>query len=285
MMNKFYENRLVRMAGAGSGGPAEGHGMPTNALEGAAVAVASDVQKALDAGATMVAGVKVPTPEEASENLEAAFTDVKSVFGSKFNVSLDDIYFQKFRGNIVGESKDKGVFVDPVMLMHPSKRLAHVIAHETAHDRRRVMNEALVESYVALWFGADGSEGVYEAAVENFGKLAKLFDRKGESEGDAKKGTERMYELYYTNNPQGLYTELMEGLSEEDQDEAHDLFKKVFPEIEYVHHDRPIDDPEFVDGECKIKVLKPEEYELTSQVREKVEATVAAVEGKEPKSQ
>ena len=122
-----------------------------------------------DAGKrTLTLAGQTVDPEQAYKNLEEALKVVKSVFGGKLKVDLSDLQFQKFHGDMVGESTETATLVDPIMLMHPAMRLAHVIAHELAHDNKKILNEGLVESYVHLWFGEDGAEGVYDAAVENF---------------------------------------------------------------------------------------------------------------------
>lgn len=173
-------------------------------------------------------------PERAYKNLEEALKVVKTYFGGKLKIDLDDLQFQKFHGDMVGESTETATLVDPIMLMHPAMRLAHIIAHELAHDNKKILNEGLVESYVHLWFGEDGAEGVYDAAVENFKEFAKRFD----AGGDAKAGTEKAYELYYNGQFAKLYegyeANYMNGLvSDDEKDDAFEFFRKVFPELKY----------------------------------------------------
>lgn len=195
----------------------------------------ADVHEAVD-----VAGFRAGKPEQAYKKLEEALKYVKKYFGKTFKINLDEISFKKFAGNMVGESTEEGAFVDPVMLLHPAIRLAHVISHELAHDKKKIMNEGLVESYVHAFFGEDGTEHTYNAATEKFEEFAKKCSEKG----DIKETTKKLYELYYTRRFEKIY-EMFEknhlsGLeTEEEKDEAFKLFREVFPELHYVSKDEP----------------------------------------------
>lgn len=195
-------------------------------------AAATDGPEAGKAAPMQLAGQTVD-PERAYKNLEEALKVVKTYFGGKLKIDLDDLQFQKFHGDIVGESTETATLVDPIMLMHPAMRLAHIIAHELAHDNKKILNEGLVESYVHLWFGEDGAEGVYDAAVKNFKEFAKRFD----AGGDAKAATKRAYELYYSGQFEELYKGYEENyvnkLGDDEKDEAFQFFRKVFPELKY----------------------------------------------------
>ncbi len=187
-----------------------------------------------------IAGEEIFDPERAYHNLEHALHVVKSYFGETMKVKLDDVHFKKFHGNMVGESTAEGSFIDPIMLMHPAMRLAHVIAHETAHDKKRVLNEGLVEGYVHLWFGHDGAEHTYEKSVGKFQEFAKRFDKKG----DVKESTKRIYELYYSGHFEEIYEEYeknhIAGLATEaEKDQAFAFFREVFPELHYVADKQP----------------------------------------------
>ncbi len=173
-------------------------------------------------------------PEKAYANLQEALKLVKENFGKTLKIDLNDIQFRQFHGNMVGESTEKGTYIDPVMLMHPALRLAHVIAHELAHKNKKITNEAVVEGFVHLFFGNDGAEHVYEKAVENFGEFARRFDKNG----DVKAGTEKIYELYYKGKFEKIYQRYdknyMSGLgTDTEKEEAFGFFKEVFPELDY----------------------------------------------------
>lgn len=180
-----------------------------------------------------IAGQTV-NPEKAYANLQEALGLVKQHFGKTLKIDLNDIQFRQFHGNLVGESTEKGTFVDPAMLMHPAMRLAHVIAHELAHKNKDITNEAVVEGFVHLFFGHDGAEHVYEKAVEGFEEFAKRFDKNG----DVKAGTEKVYKLYYKGNFEKIYEgyeeNYMNGLETiAEKQKAFELFKEVFPELDY----------------------------------------------------
>lgn len=182
-----------------------------------------------------IAGEEIFDPERAYHNLEHALHMVKHYFGETMKVDVDDVHFRKFHGNMVGESTAEGSFVDPIMLMHPAMRLAHVIAHETAHNKKQVLNEGLVEGYVNLWFGRDGAEHTYEESVGKFQEFAKRFDKKG----DVRESTKRIYELYYSGNFENIYEEYeknyIAGLATDaEKDQAFRFFREVFPELHYV---------------------------------------------------
>lgn len=184
-----------------------------------------------------IAGKKVVDPERAYQNMQEAFRLVRTYFGKHLKINLDDLQFKQFHGHMVGESKKEGTFVDPIMLMHPAMRLAHVIAHELAHRNKKVMNEGLVEGYIQNWFGYDKAEHRYEEAVEKFKEFAMKFNKNG----DIRKTTEKIYELYYTHRYEKLYQQYaknyIKGLkTEKEKDEAYKLFREVFPELQYMEN-------------------------------------------------
>lgn len=184
-----------------------------------------------------IAGQKVIEPLRAYNNLQEALKLVRGYFGKDLKIDLNDIQFRKFHGHMVGESTKEGTYVDPIMLMHPAMRLAHVIGHELAHKNKKVMNEALVEGYVHSWFGHDDAKHGYEKAVGKFEEFAGKFEKNG----DMKKIVARIYELYYTGRFEEIYQPFkknyIDGLkSEKDKDKAFELFREVFPELHYVEN-------------------------------------------------
>jgi hypothetical protein len=181
-----------------------------------------------------VAKRKVGKPAEAYKKLEEALKYVKGYFGKTLKINLDEISFKKFGGNQVGESTEEGAFVDPIMLLHPAIRLAHVIAHELAHDKKKILNEGLVESYVHAFFGEDGTNHTYETATAKFEEFAKKCTNKG----DDKETTKKLYELYYTGRFEKIYemfekNHLSNLETNTEKDEAFKLFQEVFPELHY----------------------------------------------------
>ena len=203
---------------------------------------AADAMSVLKNGGSEIAGLKIQNPESAYKNLEFALDRVKVYFNETLKVDLNDIKFMQFKGDIAGESKESGTYIDPILLMHPAVRLAHVIAHELAHQNNSIQNEGLVESYVDQFFGNDGVEHGYDEAVVNFSKFAERFD----SSIDAKTATSKIYELYYNEKFESIYKTYHENYiknlnSEEEKDEAFKLFKTVFPELEYAGEKMPGD--------------------------------------------
>ena len=203
---------------------------------------AADAMSVLKNGGSEIAGQKIKNPETAYNNLEFALDKVKLHFNETLKIDLNDIQFTQFKGNIVGESKESGTYIDPILLMHPAVRLAHVIAHELAHQNNSIQNEGLVESYVDQFFGNNGVEHGYDEALVNFSKFAERFD----SSIDAKTATSKIYELYYSEKFESIYKIYHENYvktlnSEEEKDEAFKLFQTVFPELEYAGEKMPGD--------------------------------------------
>ena len=218
-------------------------------------------------------------PVKAYGNLKEALALVKSQFGSKFKVDLKSVFFQSLPGDQVGESREGGEIIDPKMLMHPAARLAHVLAHELAHDRKLILNEALVESFVHLFFGDENPEEVYALAMEKFEEFAAKFNKNGNAEA----GTKGIFELYYKRDFEGIYQGFSKNYidklgSEDEKDKAYELFTDVFPELDYT---------EDVDKPGHFDLRRMEEPEDTStyqpvEVRARVEETEAGVKGKKP---
>lgn len=213
---------------------------------GGGAPTAERVLKVLQGGAAGHSAKKVEVagqavdPQQAYENLRTALDLVKSRGAGFLRVSLDEISFRKFHGNVVGESGKEGVQVDPIMLLHPAYRLAHVIAHEAAHDRNEIQNEGLVESYIQLLFGEENPGEVYENAVNNFAEFAKRCD----SDRNAERATKLIYQLYYSGGYEKIFEMYEENYIEtlatdKEKDEAFKFFMLVFPELEYDGSEKP----------------------------------------------
>ncbi|MBI5754401.1 hypothetical protein HZA40_04635 [Candidatus Peregrinibacteria bacterium] len=199
-------------------------------LEGGAKT--KEMKGKLDKADLKVAGQKLDNPIESYSRLQEALKLVRTYFGKNLRIDLNDLTFRKFHGDMVGESTKEGTYVDPIMLMHPAVRLAHVIAHELAHKNKKIINEGLVEGYVDRFFGHE--DGAYEAAVEKFKEFAKKCDKKG----DARASVGRLYELYYHGDFEKIYgtyekNYMSELKTQAEKDEAFRLFQEVFPELHY----------------------------------------------------
>lgn len=232
-----------------------------HAIDTGTAVTAQRALKLLQGGKTAeVAGQKITSPEQAYANLKEALALVRKYFGDKLKIDLTDLQFRKFQGDIVGEATTEATLIDPIMLMHPAVRLAHVIAHELAHDNRKILNEGLVESYVHLFFGEDGTEHGYTQAVEDFSEFAGRFAGKG----DLNASVQKLYELYYAGDFEAIYegyeqNYINELKTEAEQDEAFLFFRQVFPELEYSSEEHPGQSclKTFATGQALKQELKP----------------------------
>lgn len=213
-----------------------------------------------------LAGEKIANPKEALQNFWRALNEIRKFPKAKFDFKLNEMFFKQMAGNKVGEATEKGIVIDPVMLMHPAARLAQVIAHEVTHNKKLIMNEALVEAYVERFFGKTGLEHVYDKAVEQFEEFARRFDKGG----DGKRGTEDIYNLFYNGRFGEIYDtykkNYVDGLKTDgEQDKALDFFSEVFPELHYNEDERSVDDPSIEPniGYQKLKRVKMPEPEPT----------------------
>lgn len=195
---------------------------------------AKDVEKTLKGaeGKTDVTGVEVVNPQQAYKNLETALKMVRKYF--KFDAK--DLYFKQFPGDVAGESVDGKVQVDPIFLMHPAVRLAHIITHEVAHQGGEIENEALVEAFVqAIGFADDGLKltDEYNMALENF----YIFVEEVADGRETEEVVSEIYNLYYNGDYEAIYEmyekKYMSKLkTDEDKNHAFEFFESVFPELE-----------------------------------------------------
>ncbi len=177
-----------------------------------------------------VAGLTIADSQKAAGNLEAALAHL----GKHFKIDKDSIYFQKFSGNYVGESRESGTYIDPIMLMHPTARLVRVLSHELGHNNDQIQNEGLVDAYAkTVGMLGDDSEvtEVYEKALENFyGFIERVRGNR-----EVNECVKEVYELYYQGEFEKIY-ELYEesciNTLPKGQEEAFAFFNIVFPELE-----------------------------------------------------
>lgn len=184
----------------------------------------------------VVAGVEIPDTNVALKNIEEALSLLPECVKPK----PDDVFFTSLPGNKVGESTAEGTKIDPIMLLHPAHRLAHVIAHETAHRNNTVPAEGLVEAWLrAIGVVETGKDGEVKT-TEKYDKALALFYKFIEniSEGRDKNAIIiEIYNLYYNGEYEKMFQMyngmLDQGLSEKEKDNAVELFWDVFPELEY----------------------------------------------------
>ncbi len=183
-----------------------------------------------------VSDVEISDPARAYRNLQAALSHVENMTG----FTGKDLYFAKFEGKTVGEAREGKIIIDPIMLMHPVHRLAHVIVHEYCHGND-VENEGLVEARTRALMQKSGLliEGdelktteAYDVAVANFYE----FVEKVANGKDISAVVEEVYQLYYSGNYEAIYEmyeeKWLDGLeSDKKSDEEFEFFKTVFPEL------------------------------------------------------
>lgn len=177
--------------------------------------------------------------EQSQDNLDKALALLRPHFPK---VDTTKIKFRKMSGNDVGKATDSGVEIDPIMLLHPVSRLAHILAHELTHLDADTDSEGLVEAYL-IRIGLKDESGEmtekYDFALNNFHKVADVIDP------DRNKAVDFIYDNYKNERYEPIYLRFLErGGDAED-------FWKVFPELYY-------DD----DGETKARPLVEEDDEL-----------------------
>ncbi|PIZ76796.1 hypothetical protein COY05_00095 [Candidatus Peregrinibacteria bacterium CG_4_10_14_0_2_um_filter_38_24] len=183
----------------------------------------------------VIGDVEMPDPQAALKNLGEAL----NLLPAFMKPDLKYASFKSLPGQKVGESTAEGAKIDPIMLLHPACRLAHVIAHETAHNKNNVPNEGLVEGYLrAIGVVEDGEDGPkttvkYDKALAGFFEFLKKMSK----EGDSNTIAVEVYNLYYKGEYgkiYDMYNKLhVEKLSPAEQNDAVKFFWEVFPELEY----------------------------------------------------
>jgi|GEM_PF-1637553 len=184
----------------------------------------------------IIANVEIPDPKSTLKNLEEAL----DLLPACVRPDPKDLFFKSLPGNAVGESTREGTNVDPIMLLHPARRLAHVIAHESAHKNLKVPNEGLVEVYLrAIGVVDDGHADAakttpkYDKALAGFSDFLTRMAKGGNTDAIAKE----VYNLYYKNDYGKIYEMYnrmhVNTLPPAEQDDAVEFFWEVFPELEY----------------------------------------------------
>ncbi|MBD3361098.1 hypothetical protein GF366_04855 [Candidatus Peregrinibacteria bacterium] len=194
------------------------------------------LQKAQKTDEKLEIAGEVISPKQAYENLKFAFDFFREKFGIKY-----DLYFRQFPGSIVGESTERGIEIDPILLMHPVTRLIHAIAHELGHAKGKVDNEGLVEAYVKyiMKIGLVENDGItktekYMTAEKNFYEFIERI-AKGK---DLSEVINNIYSLYYSQKYEGIFElynkRYIKTIKDrKGKDEAFDFFWEVFPEFQY----------------------------------------------------
>lgn len=236
-------------------------GSAPGSVEEVSTDVLAKIHQAIKEGATIVnvAGLDVDA-ETAKQNFQSAL----KILQEKLHVNKNDLYFKQFEGETVGEAHEGKIEIDPIMLMHPAVRLAHVIAHEISHRGGAVDNDTVVEAFLQT-LGFFENDGVtlskkYTDALDKFPKFVDCV-----AGGETKKAVvEKLYKYYYTGEYEKIY-ELFEKnhldtlKTDAEKDAAFVLFQEVFPELEVTS------------GKFRTDNLTAEamgKYDLNSEVRE-----------------
>ncbi len=193
--------------------------------------------------------------EQAQDNLDKALALLRPHFPT---VDTTKIKFRKMSGNDVGKATAGGdVEIDPIMLLHPVARLAHVLAHELTHLDADTDSEGLVEGYLhRIGLTDDGGQLTekYDKALEDFYKVAQVINP------DINKATDEIYENYKNQRYEAIYNDFMENGGD------GDVFWAVFPELYY-------DD----DGETQARPLVEEDEDPLAGIADRVDAKVTDV--------
>lgn len=192
--------------------------------------------------------------EQAQENFEKALALVRPHFP---DVDTTKIVFKKMAGNDVGKATDSGVEIDPIMLMHPVSRLAHILAHELTHLDADTDSEGLVEAYLVRIGLKDESGEMteqYNVALNDFYKVADVIGP------DRDKGTDTIYEHYKNEDYEEIYQKFIENGGDTE------VFWAVFPELYY-------DD----DGETSARPLIDDEEDELIGIEARVDERVTDV--------
>lgn len=231
-------------------------------IDAAREVVASQAKEMMadaDGEPIMIAGREVD-PEKAFANLEAALKSVNDRCGDLTGgVDLTKLHFRFFEGNIIGESMGNGeIHIDPIMLMHPSVRMAYAIAHELFHQNGKVKIENITDAMAKIYFPDGDMENVYEAdKMEAFAKTAGL-------------SVEELYQMCFAEKFDEIFDKYLAGFSrthaasDDNAEKALVEFRALFPELNYVEEPgkwtrtRPKFGPEDMNGGYA-EVAKPVE--------------------------
>lgn len=193
-------------------------------------------------------------PEEKVEKASANFDKALDLLRPHFpNLDATKIDFVKMSGSNVGKATESGIEVDPIMLMHPVYRLAHVLAHEMTHLDADADSEGLVEAYLhAIGLTEDGGKltAKYDKALADFYKVADVFGP------DRDLITKNIYDDYKAGRYEKIYLQFLQKGGDPE------IFWDVFPELYF-------DD----DGNTEAISMKPYDDALAG-ISERVDETV-----------
>lgn len=206
------------------------------AVESTAVGIKEAMEKIKGSNDDLeIAGVKIEDNHMAVANMEAAL----AALSKHYKIDKDRIFLQKFSGNLHGESRESGVYIDPANLMNLS-RLVYVMAHELSHKDSRLKEEAIVDAYarakVALMgFPVDTKlSDDYEEQMKRYEQFVKGVKKDNETVNEA---AIRIYEMYDDGKYEEIYEiyfeKVMRGKKAKEQENNFQFFKKIFTELDW----------------------------------------------------
>jgi hypothetical protein len=219
----------------------------------------------LEDGGSQLLGVKLDA-QEAVANFNQACELVR-IYGNDVDLKVEDLTFESLKGNMVGEARVDGVYLDPEILRYSPIIQAKIIYHELRHCNKDMMHEGITEGGAELKFGKDDVSHPYVEQVANYLKFAAMFDEGNSAEA----GDSKIFGLYKARNIESIYVGYkknhMDALeSDAEKDEAFDFFTEVFPELRYGGNKPKPGDFDLKDVETK----SPKETKPVLSVAEKV---------------
>jgi hypothetical protein len=185
----------------------------------------------LEDGADQFLGLKLNTVEAATNFKQAC--ELVKIYGKDVAFKLEDLTFESLSGNMVGESRSDGTYLDPEMLRYSPIIQAKIIYHELRHSNKQMMNEGVSEGGAELKFGKDTATHPYVEQVAKYLDFAEMFD----AGNNANSGDNKIFELYIARDFEGIYSTYEENhidaLEDDEKDQAFDFFTEVFPELRY----------------------------------------------------
>jgi len=178
-----------------------------------------------------IAGSKIDKPAELFHELKRTIDGVKESLG----VELDEnnIFFKKLEGNTVGKSSGRGIEIDSCMLLHPTCRLAHVIAHESLHGR--TPNEGMIEAYLtSKKYKQEGGLVLTDKYIKAEEFFADFINKiRGDLSFD--QAIDKVFKFYYSGKFEDIYKMYYKNYLSDPKapksKDKDDLFKQVFPEL------------------------------------------------------
>jgi len=200
-----------------------------------------------------------------------------------YKIKEDMVVFRNLPGEAIGEEREGELVIDPVLLLHPTYRIANILSHVIAHEelhKQGIKGDGWIEWYlqkIDLVKGdANGDIQLtdeYENALNNTSAFIEMLSHS--TARPQNEIGEIIHNLYLQEDYTGMFNFFKNNCidtfdSQEDKDKAFDIFHKAFPEL------RQKDSNEEGETIGVIPII-PEEGDLpqeSSGIRETVKARV-----------